>query len=84
MNPFPKLAHALSHGQRKAADPKDGWLFLRYGRVAHYLKDGITLCGKFRVEGKPFVLADFSLVPAWANQPRCTVCKDFASDRSAE
>lgn len=78
MNPFPKLASALQYDERKPDGSKAGWLFLRYGRVAHYLRDGVTLCGKFRVNGDPF------LSPGFVREDRCKVCVDFASDAASK
>lgn len=84
MSPFPKLARALSEGERGPRDATSGWLFLRYGRVAHFLRDGVTDCGKFRVDGKPRLQANWDLVPAWADQRRCQYCVDSQTEPEAK
>lgn len=31
-----------------------GWMHLRFGRNAHYFRNNVSLCGRFKIEGKDF------------------------------
>jgi hypothetical protein len=50
----------------------EGWMHLRYGRKAHFFRNNVSLCGKFKLEGRDFRM--YGLVTEFNPKMDCPVC----------
>lgn len=80
----PKLAKPLFKSQYVPASElrNQGWMHLRFGRKAHYFRNNISLCGRFRLEGKDFRM--YGLPGDFRADMDCPTCFKVGSQSDAE